>query len=201
MNCDLRYTTDDHDIPRGSQFQSSLSREFTHLLGVRHIRTAAYHPCANGLVERFRRSLKTVLITRHDTTDWVDYLPLILLSLRNTLKEDLDCSATEFVFGTSLPLPRKYFSPTIVPTLTTSFVQELRQKMAKLSYNPPRHRPTNIYVPNQQQYCTFVFMRNNAVKHPLTPTYLGPFQVSDRSDKHLTIKRGDRTDKCLCCSC
>lgn len=145
-------------------------------------------------MERFRRSLKTALITRHNTTDWVDDLPLILLSLRNTLKEDLDCSAAEFVFGAPLPLPGKYFSPTIVPTLTTSFVQELRQTMANLSYTPPWHRPTNIYVPNQQRYCTFVFMRNDAVKRPLTPTNLGPFQVSDRSDKHLTIKRGGCTD-------
>ena len=37
---------------RGRQFESNLWYSFTQLLGTRHLRTTAYHPCANGLVER-----------------------------------------------------------------------------------------------------------------------------------------------------
>lgn len=51
-------------LKRGAQFQSSLFQEFTNLLGVKHIRTTAYHLCTNGLVESFHQSLKTSLATR-----------------------------------------------------------------------------------------------------------------------------------------
>ena len=61
---------------RGAQFQPSLYQEFLNLLGVKHIKTTAYHPQANGLVERFHRSLKTSLAARTDSTNWVDELPL-----------------------------------------------------------------------------------------------------------------------------
>ena len=90
---------------RGAQFQSSLFQEFSNLLGVKHIKTTAYHPQANGLVERFHRSLKTSLAARTDSTNWVDELPLILLAWRNTVKEDIGCSPAELVFGTPLSLP------------------------------------------------------------------------------------------------
>ncbi|BHF79607.1 hypothetical protein SprV_0702272800 [Sparganum proliferum] len=46
---------------RGSQFESTLFRELTCLLGTNRNRTTAYHPQANGLVERFHRQLKIPL--------------------------------------------------------------------------------------------------------------------------------------------
>ena len=156
---------------RGMQFQSSLFTEFNHLQGVKHIRTTAYHPCANGLVERFHRSLKTSLATRNDTRNWVDDLPLILLSLRNTIKEDLRCSAAELVFGAPLARPGQYFSPSRDPKPTTDFAQELQCNMAKLAYTPPRNKSSDVYVPRHLQECDFVFVRNDTIRRPLTPTY------------------------------
>ena len=57
---------------RRAQFQSSLFQEFSNLLSVKHIKTTAYHPQGNGIVERFHRSLKTSLAARTDSTNWVD---------------------------------------------------------------------------------------------------------------------------------
>ena len=42
---------------RGSQFESALFLALTNLLGTKRVRTTAYHPIANGLVERFHRQL------------------------------------------------------------------------------------------------------------------------------------------------
>ncbi|CAE1278972.1 unnamed protein product [Acanthosepion pharaonis] len=80
------------------------------------------------------------------------------------------------------------------PNHCKSFPQELRHKMAQLKYTPPRQSSPAIHVPQQLQDCEFIFVRNDAVKKPLTPTYQGPFKVLKRSEKHLTIDRGSRTD-------
>nr|VZI46866.1 unnamed protein product [Spirometra erinaceieuropaei] len=90
---------------RGSQFQSMLFRELTSLLGTNRIRTTTYHPQANGLVERLHRQLKTSLMAQPDPSRWSDHLPLVLLSLRSTLKADIGCTAADLVYGTSLRLP------------------------------------------------------------------------------------------------
>ena len=49
----------------------------------------------NGMVERLQRSLKASLGTELTSTKWLEHLPLILLGLRTTLKQELNCSAEE----------------------------------------------------------------------------------------------------------
>ena len=81
----------------GSQFTSSLWSEIAARLGVKLHHTSAYHPQANGMVERFHRILKTALKTRLTCPNWVEELPWVLLGLRTTPKEDLGYSSAELV--------------------------------------------------------------------------------------------------------
>ncbi|CAE1238599.1 unnamed protein product [Acanthosepion pharaonis] len=90
---------------------------------------------------------------------------------------------------TDITLPLQTFSKP-----TSPFVEELRHKMARLKYATPRQQPVNSYIPQHLRDCKFVFVRNDAVRRPLTPAYQGPFQVLRRTDKHLTIKRANSTD-------
>nr|VZI48402.1 unnamed protein product [Spirometra erinaceieuropaei] len=85
---------------RGSQFQSSLFREFTRLLGCAHITTTAYHPASNGLVKRLHRQLKSALMSQTESAIWSVNLPLVLLGIRSSVKEDIQCTAAELVYGT-----------------------------------------------------------------------------------------------------
>ncbi len=41
----------------------------------------------------------------------MDILPLVLLGVRTSLKEDISCTAAELVYGTSLRLPGEYVVP------------------------------------------------------------------------------------------
>nr|VZH96034.1 unnamed protein product [Spirometra erinaceieuropaei] len=90
---------------RGSHFQSSLFREFTKLLGCVHLTTTAYHLGANDLVERLHGQLKSALMSQTESASWSDSLPLVLLGIRSSVKEDIQCTAAELVYGTPLRLP------------------------------------------------------------------------------------------------
>nr|VZI00041.1 unnamed protein product [Spirometra erinaceieuropaei] len=97
---------------RDAQFESALFQTLLSFFGCTRIRTTAYHPAANGMVERFHRQLKTVLRAVEHLGNWSDNLSLALLGIRVALKSDLDCSAVELVFGTTLRLPGEMVTPT-----------------------------------------------------------------------------------------
>nr|VZI21055.1 unnamed protein product [Spirometra erinaceieuropaei] len=181
---------------RGSQFESTLFREFTCLLGTNRIRTTAYHPQANGLVERFHRQLKTSLMAQPDPSRWSDHLPLVLLSLRSTLKADIGCTAADLVYGTSLRLPGELVSPSNTLTFfePCSYVERLCSAMRNLRATPPRASPANSFIPPDLEKCDFVWVRHDAVRRPLQPPYHGPYKVLRRSDKDAVNDRNGKTD-------
>ena len=57
----LRITSD-----QGRQFESHLFKALSTLTGTSRIRTTAFHPSANGLVERLHRQLKTTIKCRNN---------------------------------------------------------------------------------------------------------------------------------------
>jgi transposase InsO family protein len=73
---------------RGVQFTSSVWSGLCQKLGINHKLTTAYHPQANGLVERFHRQLKEALRARLETGDWYSQLPSVMMGLRAAPKED-----------------------------------------------------------------------------------------------------------------
>ena len=102
------------------------------LFGTTQLRITAYHPQANGLAG----------------SSWVDDLPIILLGIRATLKEDLSCTSAEMVYGTTLRLPGDFFS---APTIEhpSSFVSRLRSSMQHLQFVPTGwHGRHAVYLPS-----------------------------------------------------
>ena len=186
---------DEVTTDRGSQFQSALWAELSALLGCRRRRTTAYHPQANGMVERLHRQLKAALRSAAPTR-WTEALPLVLLGIRSALKTDIGCCAAELVYGCPLRLPGELVSTASTPTALApaSFAADLRRTMQALQYAPPRAAQPRSHVPRDLQDAGHVFVRRDAVKPPLTPPYDGPFRVVERGTKTVTIARGDRYD-------
>uniref|UniRef100_A0A5S6Q5H5 RNA-directed DNA polymerase n=1 Tax=Trichuris muris TaxID=70415 RepID=A0A5S6Q5H5_TRIMR len=127
---------------RGRQFESHLWATLSKLLGTEHAPTSAYHPQANGLVERFHRQLKAALVARMQATGvrWTTALPLVLLGIRTALKVDIGLAPAEMVYGSTLRLPADFLAPTdssgnLDPT---NFASILKATMHRLRPTPPR---------------------------------------------------------------
>ncbi len=90
---------------RGTQFTSAIWEALCQQLGIQHQPTTAFHPQANGMVERCHRRLKEALRARLAGPDWPLHLPWVLMGLRAAPKEDTRVSAAEIIFGAPLVLP------------------------------------------------------------------------------------------------
>lgn len=179
---------------RGRQFESSLWREISSLLGSQHIKTTAYNPKANGVIERFHRSLKASL-TAHQSSSWVHALPITLLGLRSVVKEDLGCSSAEMLYGTPLRLPGDFLEDLPITPGASDFASTIKAAMSSFKTAPtrtPSVRPS--YSNPELQKTPFVFVRHNAVKPPLSPQYDGPYKVLQRHKKFFIIQKNGVSD-------
>ena len=106
-----------HGIPhtitmdRGANFKSSLFNSLLKRLCSQHIHTTAYHPQHNGMIKRWHRCLKDALRAAADNFSWVDWLPLIMLSLHVAQRDDGQPSPAEVVYGSNLTLPDDLITP------------------------------------------------------------------------------------------
>ncbi|CAK1591943.1 unnamed protein product [Parnassius mnemosyne] len=174
---------------QGRQFESAFFSRLMNLCAKKRIRTTGYHPCANGMVERMHRQLKAALMCHSNT--WTKVLPLVLLGMRSTLKEDIKTSAAELVYGEPLRLPGELIAPqkfTNNPADVMDYVADLKRKMEILRLiSASHHTRPSTFIFKDLAPTTHVFLRDDAVRRPLQPPYTGPHAVLQRRDKTLTL--------------
>ena len=88
------------------------------------------------MIERFHHSLKSSLRARLAGSDWVAHLPLVMLSLRSSSKDDSGLSPAEAVYGSTLSLPGKFLKHSEFPL--ESFLRNIEKTVLGFS-GPPWH--------------------------------------------------------------
>jgi cleavage and polyadenylation specificity factor subunit 1 len=182
---------------RGAQFTSTLWASLCNILNITRNTTTAFHPQANGMVERWHRRLKDALRARAAAADWADHLPWVLLALRAAPHEDSAASPAESVYGAQLVLPGEFLGTPEAPT--EAFLERVRAAAAAVPVQPAQHKvaadkkPPAV-LPADLMAARMVLVRVDGHKPPLAPLYNGPYLVLQRSLHHFTIQMGAKEE-------
>ena len=88
-------------------FMSQLMQVFLHDLNITQVRCSVYHPQSNGTLERFHRTLKSMiraLVDKYET-DWDNCLNWSLFAFREVPVESVGFSPFELLFGRNVRGP------------------------------------------------------------------------------------------------
>ena len=178
-----RVTTD-----RGPQFSSATWRTWCKKNGVQHVMTTAYHPQANGMVERLHRQIKDALRVREGSRAWKNHLPWVMLGIRAAPKEESNISAAEAALGHHLTVPGEFLPPPEQPLL---------EPLERPGVIPATRREYNA---KQTRRCvslenaSWVYVRRGAPGGPLADKNGGPYEVLKRGPKTFVLRMGDREE-------
>ena len=174
---------------RGCQFTSTVWNDMCVTLGCELHHSTAYHPQAQGLIERFNKTLKTSLKCHEEPSEWYDQLPWTHLALRNMPKEDLDFSIpNNLLFGQPVRLSGKFFEDAFNIN-SSSFAQSLSTCMQQIPYFAPRRTNKAHYVDKalMAPSTTHVFIKIDSHRPPLYAVYKGPFRIIQRHPKYFVV--------------
>ncbi|KAG1714748.1 Mitogen-activated protein kinase-binding protein 1 [Nymphon striatum] len=143
---------------RGRQFESELFNQLSHIVGFHRLRTSAYHPQANGLIERFHRTFKTAIMARKQ--DWLLALPIVLLGIHSIPNNSTFAPFTA-VRGGMIMMPRPFLHP--VTSVDNDFVEKLVNVMSQLDVeqlsHSSHHNTAQTFLPPELMTCDAVWVR------------------------------------------
>lgn len=92
---------------RGRAFLSALLKEVEQLLGYHKVNTTAYHPQTDGLVERYNRTMISMLakVAEKGGRDWDEHLPFVLFAYRASQQQSTQESPFYLLYGRDPCLP------------------------------------------------------------------------------------------------
>jgi hypothetical protein len=220
FGCPLQVHTD-----QGRQFEGHLFQAVCKLLEITKTRTTPYHPCSNGQVERYNRTLLQMIrcFLRNDQTRWDENLPILSGAIRSMKNRQTGFSPNMMMFGREVIKPidimmgntenhqRKNTPVAYVQTLRSNL--GLVHDVARESLQTAQMRQKKDYDVTVNQRCyevgDLVYLVNSATKigqnKKLKPVWLGPFLVIKRISAVLYRIRGQKGvqvvhhDRIKCC--
>ena len=130
---------------RGTNFTSQVIESLWERLDVHTLRTTAYHPQADGITERFNRTIKTMLaqfVAQEKQDDWDLKLNNLTLAYNTAVHATTKLSPFELMFGRvpKLPIDLVYDQTDSeelkakfdVEWIPSEFVENLRKSMKSM---------------------------------------------------------------------
>ena len=92
---------------QGREFQSELFAQLMKWLEIEKLRTTAYKPSTNGMVERFHRTLNTMLgkVVSESQRDWDECLPFVMAAYRASPHSSTGYSPNRLFLGRENRMP------------------------------------------------------------------------------------------------
>ena len=107
-------------------------------------------------------------MARGQSQHWVECLPLVLLGIHSTIKEDLRCCPAKLVFGTMLRLPGELVASTSPDTTedAANFVHHLKISCEQSPRSLPNcNRGKNSSTSNSRTSPTFLCTATTSASH------------------------------------
>ena len=182
---------------QGRQFESTLFQELCKRLDIVKLRSSAFHPATNGLIERMNRTMEDMLSKYITQTqkDWDQWSPVLLLEYRSSVHASTGQTPYQMMFGHSprLPLDILYghgpqgsdeYSP-------DQYVQRIQENLRKchsqaqqamlVAAKQQKHtydvRQNLIEYKTDDQVWAKIFAKKKGICPKLSTKWAGPFKV------------------------
>ena len=189
---------------QGRQYESQLMSEVCKLLQIQKTRTTPYHPHSDGMVERFNKTLATMLsaYVSENHRDWDENIPYVLMAYQATEHESTGYSPNMLMLGreTGTPLDLIYEMPAQwkkVPAHDWAWV--LKERLERAHAFVRKNSDKSI---RRQKHChdmrmsyqtfekgdkVYVFFpqRRIGCSSKLTSFWRGPFEVMEKLSEVL----------------
>ena len=123
---------------QGTQFMSECMQEVSRLLSIKGLTSTPYHPICNGLVERWNRTLKSMLkrLCQDQPKQWHRLINPVLFAYREVPQESTGFSPFQLLYGRSVRGPgtilKELWTKKVnIPEVKSSYeyVTELRERL------------------------------------------------------------------------
>ena len=184
------------------------------------MRTTAYQPSTNGAVERFHRTLNTMLgkVIKESQRDWDDRLPAVMAAYRASPHESTGFSPNKLFLGREVRMPLDLVMG--LPSVEfqceniNEFVEKLQEQMASayaiarehLGVAAQRRKTTYDICLRQQQFTVgdwvwYWYPRRYPLKSPKWQKgYTGPYLVVRKNEPVNFVFAEVPKSKTVCCS-
>ena len=121
---------------QGRNFESSLFEEVCELFGIDKTRTTPYRPQSDGFIERYNRTLLSMLssYTNKEQDDWDTHLQLVMAAYHSADHSSTGYSPNEMMMGRNvrLPIDLVFGRPPDTPTSSGDYVQKLQTHLEEI---------------------------------------------------------------------